>query len=451
MRRKLPVSAMILTSLFLLAASLSAAAPFGPATLPSASPASRPTARQLQEIEALLMKLDSEDYRTRDRALARLIEIGPPAKERLEHFSRGTPSNEARDRANLALHTIRQNEAMGPTFVTIRLKSGSIQEAAAELTRAGGRRFDVKPAGENAGWRWRAANLDIRHRPFWQAAHEVCEAFGARPYFGAADGAVTLVPNAEWVKRPWRSVPGCLVVFDSAERIPVRDQDLDRQTGRGTRLRFEVYPDPALRPLTHTQYLETAEAKDELGQSLIPPKPISQAVGSGSGTFSFETGVFQPFNKPGGERLASFKGKAGLLLQTEGETFEMKDLLTAKNVTRRVAGMQVTAHDASAVPGGYAVRMTAVRDGAEERVWDLARDLYHPLAPRLISRNDATRLWVVQSDANARRTNDRVDATVVFLDGTGHGAVPDKMVWELPTKTRVLEIPIEFEDLPLAE
>jgi hypothetical protein len=95
--------------------------------------------------------------------------------------------------------------------------------------------------------------------------------------------------------------------------------------------------------------------------------------------------------------------------------------------------------------------MTVVRDGTEERVWDLARDVYHPLAPRLISSKDPTRLWVIQSDANAKRTNDRVDATVVFLDGTRHGTVPDKLVWELPTQTRVLEIPIEFEDLPLAE
>jgi hypothetical protein len=246
-------------------------------------------------------------------------------------------------------------------------------------------------------------------------------------------------------------VPGCLVVFDSVERIPVRDEDLDRQTGRAHRLRFEVYPDPALRPLTHTQYLLATEAKDELGQSLLPPKPVAQAVGSGSGTFSFETGVFQPFDKPAGSRLASFKGKAGLLLQTAGETFEVKDLLTAKNVTRRVAGMKVTVHDAAAVPGGYAVRMTVVRDGAEERVWDLARDLYHPLAPRLISTKNPARLWVIQSDANVKRTNDQVDANVVFLDGARHGAVPDKVVWELPTQTRVLEIPIEFEDLPLAK
>jgi hypothetical protein len=91
--------------------------------------------------------------------------------------------------------------------------------------------------------------------------------------------------------------------------------------------------------------------------------------------------------------------------------------------------------------------MTVVRDGADDRVWDLARDLYHPLAPRLITKGDTT--WVIQSDAKAKRTADRVDANVVFLNGARPGVVPDKLVWELPTKTQVLEVPIEFENLPL--
>ena len=73
------------------------------------------------------------------------------------------------------------------------------------------------PAPGPAAHGWPRAGIDVRHRPYWEAVHEVCAVFGARPSVTLPD-EIVLVPNPSWVKRPWRSVPGGLVVFEAAVR-----------------------------------------------------------------------------------------------------------------------------------------------------------------------------------------------------------------------------------------
>src|SRR5215217_2257654 len=100
---------MRLTSVTLILLTLPLAAR---AASPLQSPATQASPGLSREADTLLGQLDVRDYRVRERALARLVEIGPPARDSLERFVGRTDSIEARDRANLALQRIKQNEAL---------------------------------------------------------------------------------------------------------------------------------------------------------------------------------------------------------------------------------------------------------------------------------------------------------------------------------------------------
>lgn len=424
-----------------------------PPTQPAADP------ELSRELDALLPALAARDYRARERAQDRLVEIGPAARPPLERFLRETASAEGRTGATLALDRIKANSRFGPTFAAFTLPpNATIDQACAALVLAGG--IPVSP--EPGGPAWPRAGLDVRHQPYWGAVRRVCEAFGAAPRPHEYPTRLELAPDPAWAKKPWQQAPGCLVVYDGADVLGQRDEDRDRDPNRHVQLRFQVYFDPAIRGLTHLHYLEIQEAKDEHGQSLAPPPGVVRgAVGSGSGSFSFDSQITIRNDQKHPTRLASFRGRAGVLVQTKATTIEVADLPDVKDVTRAAAGVKLTVHSAKPFEGGWAVPVTLRRDGASDRVWELARAMYYPLSVRMVDASGSEDVWVPQSPG--REPEERtipgqeakaVQLTLKFLhthgpEAAAKAAKPAKLVWELPAETAELEIPIEFADLPL--
>jgi hypothetical protein len=389
------------------------------------------------------------------------VSLGDDVVGPVERFARQTSSAEARRGAAAVLERIKADRGLGPTFVTLNIPGATIQQAADELTRQGGIPVTIGasdpailPAPEAAPHPWPRAGIDVRHRPYWEAVHEVCGVFGARPAVMLPDG-IELVPNPFWAKRPWRLVPGGLVVFESAERLSDREAEVGRDPRRRIRLRFEFYADPAYRGLTHTHYLNITEAIDEHGQSLVPGDNLAQSVSSGNGTFSFEAAVAQLPDAKMATRLVSLKATAGLLVQTKGARIEVDHVAKAREVVRSAAGVKLTVHSCDRIPGGWSVNVTAERAGMPLREWELARELFFPLGPRLLDEHGRSDHWVLQGRGDDRKVGpERVDGSVRFLHTEGPAAAanapaPVKFIWDLPADTKALEIPVEFKDLPL--
>jgi hypothetical protein len=460
--RNAAVAQMLLAS-SVLAASLLPGGPSpaaGQARPPSAATA-RSTTTPADNVDSLLESLSSRDYHVREKAQDALVALGKGAVGPVERFARQTSNAEARRGAAAVLQRVKADRGLGPTFVTVNIPGATIQQTADELTRQGGIPVTIGtsdpailPAPEAAPHQWPLAGIDVRHRPYWEAVHEVCAAFGARPSVMLPDG-IELAPNPFWAKRPWRSVPGGLVVFESAERLSDRDARVVRDPRRRIRLRFEFYPDPAYRGLTHTHYLNITEAIDEHGQSLVSKDNLAQSVSSGNGTFSFEAAVAQSPDAKMATRLVSLQATAGLLVQTKGARIEVDHIAAAREVVRSAAGVKLTVHSCDRIAGGWSVSVSAERAGMSPREWELARELFFPLGPRLLDDKGRSETWVLQGKGEDRKVGpDRVDGPVRFLHTEGPGAAaralaPANFIWDLPAETKALEIPIELKDLPL--
>ena len=297
-----------------------------------------------------------------------------------------------------------------------------------------------------------ALGIDVRHRPYWEAVHEVCGAFGARPAVMLPDG-IELVPNPFWAKRPWRLVPGGLMVFESAERLSDREAEVGRDPRRRIRLRFEFYADPAYRGLTHTHTLNTTEAIDEHGQSLVPQGQVRPMRQQRQWHIQLRDRRRPVLDAKMATRLVSSRRTPDCSSRRRGAD-RGGPLAKAREVVRTAAGVRLTVHRCDRIPGGWSVNVTAERAGMPLCEWELARELYFPLGPRLSTSTAIGRVGPPGQGRDRKIGAERVDGPVHFLhtegpDAAANAAAPAKFVWDLPADTKELEIPVEFKDLPL--
>ena len=115
--------------------------------------------------------------------------------------------------------------------------------------------------------------------------------------------------------------------------------------------------------------------------------------------------------------------------------------------------MRLTVHSVERRPDGWAVNVGLLRDGCDDRVWDMARYLYNPLPLELCDKKGKSEVWILQGGGREEAPN-RIERPVIFLDTGGPVAAakrepPAKLIWVLPAKTAEVTIPVEFTDLPL--
>ena len=154
-------------------------------------------------------------------------------------------------------------------------------------------------------------------------------------------------------------------------------------------------------------------------------------------------------------RLVSLKATAGLLVQTKGARIEVDHVATAREVVRSAAGVKLTVHSCDRIPGGWSVNVTAERAGMPGASGSSPASCSSRSARVLLDEHGRSDHWVLQGRGDDRKVGpERVDGSVRFLhtegsDAAANAPAPVKFIWDLPADTKALEIPVEFEDLPL--
>jgi hypothetical protein len=161
------------------------------ATAPAATAPAAPSPEVLAAATKLVIQLDDDDFKVRDRAAASLIEIGPPLLPFL-----GKAASEPGRRPEVAtrlagiVKRIEELRDFGPSFVTLDLKDAPPGDAFAELARQAG--FSFAP-GSEAAWtagvaKDRRITLSAKREPFWIVLTKLCEQVGAVPTPVNAEG-----------------------------------------------------------------------------------------------------------------------------------------------------------------------------------------------------------------------------------------------------------------------
>jgi hypothetical protein len=449
------------------------------ATSPTTHAADR---EALDDVNALIAQLGGADWAARDaaqRRLAALDRLAEPALRRV--LADGAHDAEVRTRAEAALAQIEENRHSGPTMITLRLRDVEPRVAFEELSRQAGVTLRPQPPSL---WSRNLPRVTIEPRgePFWDVAERLRAQCGldVEPYDAAA---LAVLPSLHG-----RAAQAAPTVTHGPFRVRAsrvtRSYAVDLAAG-GTRaaecfVLLTIHAEPKLRISggggSGRVKLEAAE--DENGLSLLPeetPVPLRrarQAIEYGPATGALQWTVRVPLAYPetgAGERLARLKGSTSVRLVARADTMEVADVLTAGNVTREVGGARVTFMGCHKVGGQYEVALTLPRDGKSPagllalrgsgahdtvRLFDAQGREYQRSGGATTIASDAVKISVYYSAAaapalpGAAGLGGAVQAAARLAPPPPPG-LPAKLLWQVPTEVRDLDIPFQFTDLPL--
>jgi hypothetical protein len=254
----------------------------------------------------------------------------------------------------------------------------------------------------------------------------------------------------------WSQRPVCSsgAFFFVANRIE-RDYAVDLSRPNDLRHRFtfhlRAYSDPRLLILKNARDVRLTEASDETGQSLLPATSADYEPEPSEFRSLWEWDLVAKLRHPGqaGRRIARLSGVARFLVRTRYETWTIDDVLGAGQVTRIIGANRVTVESLTSTDSGYVLRVSG-----HGNVGGLA-------GPPVPDQFDGIQRSIKLLDTDGR------SFSIEFSGGGGaedwfynftftrpigdqdRNAPPHKLVWEVPTEAKLLNVPFEFSDLPL--
>jgi hypothetical protein len=408
-------------------------------------------------------KLSADDYQTRQDAQDQLVRYGAEARPYLQKLLAATTDPEARTRAEAAVAQIDEDRATGASLVTLHVKDAPADQVLAELSRQG--MFAIPVIPENL-FKQEHLNvpkltMDVDRQPFWVAMREFCEksqlrinAMGGDRRFVVMQGGDDSLFGLAVYSGPF------MVVANSVTRTSSIALGRNRTPAKNLGVQVSVYAEPKLNVMGHDYYLRLTEATDDRGNSLLVPG--QGAYGSMGQDTSCRWTLGQSLAIPDnlGTRLVRLKGFSRALVQTRSETWEVAAdaVPTAPGgggggdpgpPAKSIAGRKYVAAELKGTTGNlYELKLTIVREGPARR----QEDWQQWGRGVRVSVLDAEGKALASRGSNTSGPEDKVTCTYSFgrdLDTGGKAGVPAKVVVEVPTETREVEVPFEFRDVPL--
>ena len=429
-----------------------------PATKPTAA-TPKPTAA---DVPALIEQLGSDAWAARQAAHERLVALGAAAEEQLRRAARESADAEVRTRCDTVLAQIAEGRLIGPTLVTMHLANVSPRLAFEELGRSAG--IDLGPQHASF-WNVRRPNvtIDAEGVPFWEVVGQIRHQCGLDVDASGVGGLYVMMPSG----------PGAPTAVSGPFRVRAtritRTLSVDLATGAMPASDFSVTlsiaAEPKMRISSIGRQPKIEVAEDEHGTSLLPPG----APGAGPNGAPILIAA-RPMDVPSraaavwttaarlrypaggaGKRIARLRGATSCNVVIRSDTLEIPDILNASDLTRPIDGArgghdgELTVKSCRKVGDFYELKLalTAPADAAGAQV---------VLKAARRGTDGVKILDGTGREMNAVTTNTSTSGTRTELTLRVHapgGGAPSKLVWQVPTDVRELEVPFEFKDLPL--
>jgi hypothetical protein len=451
------------------------------------APSTQPDGR----VESLVAQLGDQQWAVRQAAQDQLVATGPSVVARLRAVASQTRNDEIRQRAEAAIAEINENLLTGPSLITLHLKDASVRDAFAELSRQAGTNLTPMPPELWELKTWPKINVDLEREPFWSALRAIGAQAGVE--LRQWNDGLRLMQSGGAGPSGGRFVVSgpFLITLTRCSRTQVIEYGLPG--GENPSSDFAIYfsatAEPKLRVLRAAYAAKLDEATDDRGNSLVPragddgndnglhaasgvdtSRVLEAAFATGAGgVWQFSARLAYPQNM--GKRLVTLRGSVNVLLQTHVETIEIPAVLSAANTSRSAGGLRLTVTEAKKNGDRYDIIATIARDagsGGSAIEWDRVQQSLSDL--KLI---DAQGRPLLRTNLASGMGNDSVELNLSFTRGEvlnigGAGAVggrirnaaneggegptdPVKLVWQVPTETKEVNVPFEFKDVPLPE
>lgn len=444
-----------------------------PSTQPALLPSTRPTqAPKIIEpvaqgptlppelaarLESLIEGLFDDSWQVRQKAQDRIAQIGEAVRPRLAKLLAQTTDDEVRTRVESILRQLDENRVSGTSFITLHMKDASPKEVFAEVSRQA--YADLRPSPANL-WEskpWPKSNIDIENRPFWEAMREACNKFGVSPQNNQGPDRELFLVEGSGISQLWGPnypatvAGGFLVVATTINCNHMVDLNNPKAISRNASVQFLVYAEPKLRVLQGSYYAKIDEMIDDKGNSIGQRTSVDQMNPQRELVWRLWCQV-----QPAAEstRIAKLKASARFIIQTRSESTEIANILSATGVEKVVGGRKFRLKSMTRTGDIYLAQMTFYRSGWSQAEWNsmYSLNMTNMVNFRLLDAqgNRFTRLNMnprggstdgIEIDIQFQRTN--------WAGGGNPIGDPAKLVWDMPTESREINVPFDFKDLPL--
>jgi len=410
--------------------------------------ATQPTAAN---IDALIQQLSSEQWRARQQAQERLGEMGDAVVPRLTALARESNDEEVRSRAEAALKQIEANNKTAPTLITLHLKDAPLAAILAEVSRQAKAEIVLWPPLNNQPDQTKLT-IDVDRQPFWTVMKEICTQAKCSPWPMGQGREITLQRNMDgFGKAPFCQYQCFFVSVESATRSHTVDYANPQRVQNNFAVQMKVLADPKLRVLQGPGSLKLEEAVDDNANSLIPPGSPYEGY-SNQGHWIWTMGTPLQYQPNLGKKISVLRAKARFVVLEKSETWEIADVLNAKNQEKKIgAETKYTFKGLSKVgENQYQAQIVIVNTGKAVQGRNLHNDA--GMVQRNLRLVDAQGRSFTNSGYGGGGGFAQLTYSYTFYANDGRGQNPGepvKLIWEIPLETKEIIVPIEFKDLPL--
>ncbi|HXE54438.1 MAG TPA: HEAT repeat domain-containing protein [Tepidisphaeraceae bacterium] len=421
-----------------------------PAVTLAAGPATRPATRPaFPDPEPLLHELSSSDWHERRKAQDLLVRLGEEATAYIEDLIRRAPDEEARRNAQAALARIAENRILGPSYITLHVSNTPPAQVFAEISRQCHAAIQTMPDNLWEQHGFQNLTLDVDHQAFWEVMPKICQQLGVdfRPF----QYGMRLMRSGMQMQGV-AAVEGPFMVI--ANQITYnRTRMLGPNGAEHTQfgINFSVFPEPKIVVLRGSGSVQLDEAVDDHGNSLLPPGGGRMGAWGGFAGYG-QWNLYAPLKYPQknpGSRIVRLRGHTSFIVQTKVQELTIPDIMSVKNTTRTIHGMEVTFEDVRRQDANYELRLSVAHPNFGSPEWP---QLMEQVQSRL-RLEDASGHPLDHRGFVTNANNNAIQLQLTFArmprpDGHPTGE-PSRLVWDIPTESKEVSVPIRFDDLPL--
>lgn len=428
-----------------------------PATRPAVaattrpSPTTAPAARvQFPPAASVLKRLASPDPHERRKAREMLVQAGEDGRTFIRELIRQADDPEARKNAEAALAQINDDRIVGPSYITLHVKDASPREVFEEVSRQCYAPLPTYPDNLWEQGHWPKLTLDVDHKPFWDVMPDLCRKLGVdfRPF---QYGMRIMQTGGMGMQGIMQTQGPFLIVANQITRTQTRQLGGPAAAQSQFGLNLQVYAEPKIVVLRTGGGVNVEQAVDDHGNSLVGNDGPNRGFWggfSGWGGWTLYAPMHYPEKNPGA-KIVKFKAQATFIIQTRSEKFELDNVLNLRQTTKIVNGVAITFKDLKKAGDSYQLHLHVAQANFGGPEW---QQLVEGVQTRL-QLQDAAGNPFDHRGMSSSGSNDAIEVTLDFApsprpDGKSIGE-PAKILWDIPTESKPVNVPIEFKNLPL--
>lgn len=388
-------------------------------------------------VDTLLRQLSADDWAQREAAQKELVQIGDSALPSLRDLARTTTDEEVRQRAEIAIRKIEDQQLVGQTLVTLDMTDAPAEQVFAEIARQSFARLPLEVSDE---WRAAAPRLTVKanREPFWQMLKPLCAKANVHPEWRAAGMVLAEGYKAELDGRAVVSGPFLVLLShgECARTIgPARNVGVSQTT-----LTFNVLAEPKLNLLNRPGIATLKRAVDDQNRPLLPVQRFGSSSAVAGGSFS--ANLFFTA-EAGAKSLRELAGSMPVTLSLRTETITLDKPLTAEPAKKRIGGQDVVLGPMVRENNRY---LLTVECSQNQQALFVHNITYASMTKVLDAKGRSLPFQgLMRNDVIAQ---DRYKAVLAY-GAAADGAEPAQAVVSIHNEIRDIQIEFEYKDLPL--